>query len=83
MEGADRLGGQLRGDEECRLGGVTKSGRVWRKVPESDAGSVAIENCQLTKFLVGAQTVVSLLQATRIISDVYFITDHVAYASSN
>ena len=32
---------------------------------------------------VGAQTVVSLLQATQIISDVCFITDHVAYASSN
>ena len=30
--GADRVGGQLRGN---------KSGRVWRKVPESDARSVA------------------------------------------
>ena len=36
-EGADRVGGQLRGDTECPFGGVTKSGRVWRKVPESDA----------------------------------------------
>ena len=34
-------------------------------------------------FFVGAQTVVSLLQTTQIISDVCFITDHVAYASSN
>ena len=32
--------GQLRGDKECPFSGVTKSGRVWRKVPESDAGSV-------------------------------------------
>ena len=41
-EGADHVGGQLRGDKECRaFSGVTKSGRVWRKVPESDAGSVA------------------------------------------
>ena len=24
---------------ECPFNGVTKSGRVWRKVPESDAGS--------------------------------------------
>jgi len=32
---------------------------------------------------VGAQTVVSLLQTTQIISDFCFITDHVAYASSN
>ena len=33
------------------------------------------------QFFVGAQTVVSLLQTTQIISDVCFITDHVAYAS--
>ena len=35
--GADRVGGQLRGDKECPFNGVIKSGRVWRKVPESDA----------------------------------------------
>ena len=35
------------------------------------------------QFFVGAQTVVSLLQTIQIISDVCFITDHVAYASSN
>ena len=35
------------------------------------------------QFFVGAQTVVSLLQTSQIISDVCFITDHVAYASSN
>ena len=39
-EGADRVGGQLRGDKECPFCGVTTSGRVWRKVPESDARSV-------------------------------------------
>ena len=39
-EGADRVGGQLRGDKECHFSGVTKSGRVWRKVPESGARSV-------------------------------------------
>ena len=39
-EGADRVGGQLRGDKECPSSGVTKSGRVWRKVPESGARSV-------------------------------------------
>ena len=32
------------------------------------------------QFFVGAQTVVSWLQTTQIISDVCFITDHVAYA---
>ena len=35
------------------------------------------------QFFVGAQTVVSLIQTTQIILDVYFITDHVVYASSN
>ena len=33
------VAGQLRGDSECPFSGVTKSGRVWRKVPESDARS--------------------------------------------
>ena len=40
-EAADRVGGQLRGDKEYPFSGVTKSDRVWRKVPESDARSVA------------------------------------------
>ena len=39
-EGADYVGGQLRGDKECPFSGITKSGRVWRKVPESGARSV-------------------------------------------
>ena len=39
-EGADRVGGQLRGDKECPFSGVTKSGRIWRKVPENCARSV-------------------------------------------
>ena len=39
-EGADRVGGQLRADKESPFSGVTKSGRVRRKVPESDARSV-------------------------------------------
>ena len=39
-EGADHVAGQLRGDKECPFSGVTKSGRVWRKVPKSDAWSV-------------------------------------------
>ena len=36
------VGGQLRGDRECPFSGGTSSGRVWRKVPESDAGSVQL-----------------------------------------
>ena len=39
-EGADHIGGQLCGDKEYPFSGITKSGRVWRKVPESDAWSV-------------------------------------------
>ena len=39
-EGADSVGGQLRGDKECLFSDVTKYGSVSRKVPESDAGSV-------------------------------------------
>ena len=39
-EGADRISGQLRGDKESPFSGVTKSGRVLRKVPENDARSV-------------------------------------------
>ena len=44
-EGADRVGGQLRGDKECPFSGVTKSGRVWRKVLESDAWNVTVSVC--------------------------------------
>ena len=40
LEAADRVGGQLRGDKEYPFSGATKSGRVWRKVPESGARSV-------------------------------------------
>ena len=39
-EGADCIGGQLCGDKECPFSGVTKYGRVWRKVLESNAWSV-------------------------------------------
>ena len=40
-------------------------------------------NKQFFVVVVGAQTVVTLSQTTHIISDVCFITDHVAYAGSN
>ena len=39
-EGADRVGGQLRGDKEYPFGDVTNSGRIWRKMPKSGARSV-------------------------------------------
>ena len=47
-EGADLVGGQLRGDKECPFSGLTKSGRVWRKVPESDARRVRWEVTAVT-----------------------------------
>ena len=34
----------MREDKECPFSGVTKSGRVWRKVPESDARSVGLQH---------------------------------------
>ena len=37
---------QLRGDKEYPFSGVTKSGRVWRKGPESDARSVQSSLCK-------------------------------------
>ena len=40
FKGCWRVSGQLRGDKECPFSGVTQSGRVRRKVPESDARSV-------------------------------------------
>ena len=40
LEGADSVGRQLRGDKECPFSGVTSSGILCRKVPESDARSV-------------------------------------------
>ncbi len=39
-DGADRVGGQLHEDKKCPFSGVTKSGRVWRKMPESGVRSV-------------------------------------------
>ena len=49
----DRVGGgQLRGDKECPFSGITNSGRVWRKVRESDAQSVTHTHTQEAAFLV-------------------------------
>ena len=54
-EGTDSVSGQLHGEKDCPLSDVTKSGRVWRKVPESDAWSVCIVmswiNCISIGFL--------------------------------
>ena len=44
-EGADPVGGQLRGDKECPFSGVTECGRVWRKVSERGVRSVIYPGC--------------------------------------
>ena len=36
-EGADNVGGRLRGDMECPFNGVTNSGRVGERVPGTEA----------------------------------------------
>ena len=58
-EGADRVGGQLRGDQECPFSVVIISGRVWRKVPESDAGSVGDK-----ENLVSEEAAVAMVDST-------------------
>ena len=52
-EGADRVGGQLRGDKECPFSGVTKYGGVWRKEPESSARSVGRQQCDTSELSPG------------------------------
>ena len=59
-EGADHVGGRLRGDKKCPFSGVTKSGRVWRQVPESDARSVSVSLChtaELSQYELGINAV--------------------------
>ena len=65
-EGADRVAGQLRGYKECPFSGVTKSGRVWRKVPESNARSVHCTLSGVLCTLLGAQAprLISVLMLT-------------------
>ena len=40
LKGADHVNGQVHRDKECPFSGIPNSGRVWRKVPESDPRSV-------------------------------------------
>ena len=59
-EGADSVGGQLRGDkDQCPFSGVTKSGRVWRKVPESEVRSMGDK-----ENLVSEETAVAMVDST-------------------
>ena len=79
----ERLEKERKGDS----GRVNLQALVYDILPSTTAVySYAIGSRKLSaneQFFVGAQTVVSLLQTTQSISDVCFITDHAAYASSN
>ena len=46
-EGTEHVAGRLCGDKKYPFSGVTKSGRVWRRVLESDAWSVSVCVCWL------------------------------------
>ena len=37
LENAESVGGQMRRDKDYPFSGVTSSGKIWRKVPESEA----------------------------------------------
>ena len=52
------FGGQLRGDKECPFSGVTKYGRVWRKVLESNArsASVTVTNVSVSHSVICVAT---------------------------
>ena len=78
-EGADRVGGQLRGDKECPFTGVNKSGRVWRKVPESDArGSVTTHRniewpqCYISKTITHKRSYPSFSKLSTAVSEMSF-----------
>ena len=48
------MNGQLRRDKECPFNGVTNSGTVWRKVPESDAGSGVMQKAKVLAWKASA-----------------------------
>ena len=73
-----------------RLNGEPKlQARVYDILPSTTAvfsyaiGSRKLSANEIFVVVVGVQTVVGLLQTTQIVSDICFITDHVAYDSSN
>ena len=59
-EGTDHISGQMQGDKECPFSGITSSGRVWRKVPESDARSVLLPLALMFFFFFWLSTSIAL-----------------------
>ena len=90
-QGAGVEGGVVRGRGGCngRKGG-SRGGKLQALVYDILPSTTAVFSYAIgsrkpsanEQFFVGAQTIVNLLQTTQIISDVCFITEHVAYASS-
>ena len=77
-EATDGVSGQLCGDKEHPFSGITSSGRVWRKVPESDAQSLALPNTRYKIPLI----INSLLDLNKIWLDVCsYEKDHNMYSS--
>ena len=70
------VGGQLRRDKECPFSGVTASGRVWRKVPESDARSVLYSFCCSSIFCSQLAHVTSPTVSRTILEDVLLLGCH-------
>ena len=68
-EGADRVAGQLRGDKECPFSGVTKSGRVWRKVSERDYFLISIIVRQYIDFLYSLSFFLFFFEQLSIVDD--------------
>ena len=76
------------------MSGQTGFGEGKRQTPSTGLRHPSFNHCRIQlrhrvpkllfneQFFVGVQTVVCLSQAIQIISDVCFITNHVAYASS-
>ena len=64
LEGTDCVAGQQRGNKECPFSGVTKSGRVWRKVLESKARSVSV--CVKTLTKTGKRVINSVCESNRL-----------------
>ena len=48
---------QLRGNKECPFSGVTKSGRVWKNVPESVVYDILPSTTAVFSYAVGSRKV--------------------------
>ena len=83
-KGAGKRGSGCGGEK--RVPQTPSTGLIYDILPSTTAVfSYSIGPRKLSaneQLFVGAQTVVSLLQTTQLISHVCFITNHVAYASS-